>query len=61
MEQLPVQMLPAVQHVIFGIFNLAIPNIIAWGILIIAFLLAVFSRVPHVFEPSDEKPGEGQP
>jgi hypothetical protein len=61
MEQLPVQMLPAVQHVIFGIFNLAIPNIIAWGILIIAFLLAVFSRVPHVFEPSDEKSGEGQP
>jgi hypothetical protein len=60
MVQLPVQMLPAVQHIIFGIFNLAIPNIIAWGILVIVFILAVWSRAPHVFEPADEKPGEGQ-
>lgn len=50
MEQLPAQMLPTVRHVIFWVFNLAIPNIIAWLGLIIIFFVAAWARLPKLFE-----------
>ncbi len=50
MIQLPVQRLPAVPHVVFGIFNLAIPNIVAWGVVIIAFVASIWLRLPDAIE-----------
>jgi hypothetical protein len=55
MEPLPAQLLPAVPHVVFRIFNLAIPNLIAWGTVVVAFSLAVFARLPKFFEPPENK------
>jgi len=51
MELLPTQMLPAVPHVVFGIFDLAIPNLFAWGVSIAVFFLAAWGRLPRIFEP----------
>lgn len=47
MNQLPAQGLPAVPHVVFGIFNLAIPNIVAWGVVIIVFVASIWLRLPE--------------
>ena len=49
MDRLPPEMLPAVPHATFLIFNLAIPNIIAWGTVIIIFLVAAWLRLPKIF------------
>ena len=54
MEPLPAQTLSAVPHVVFWIFNLAIPNILAWAALIIIFLAAAWVRLPRVFEPNSQ-------
>jgi hypothetical protein len=51
MEPLPPELLPTVPHVVFGIFDLAIPNIVAWGVVIAAVLLAAWVRLPKFFEP----------
>jgi hypothetical protein len=53
MEQLPTPLLPAVPHVVFGIFDLAIPNIIAWAMVIVVFLSAAWLRLPGIFESED--------
>lgn len=50
-EQLPTQMLPAVPHIAFAIFNLAIPNIVAWLTLVVIFFVATWARLPGFFEP----------
>jgi hypothetical protein len=50
MEPLPPQMLPAVRHVTFGIFNLAVPNVMAWLTLTGAFFAAAWARLPRIFE-----------
>lgn len=54
MEPLPPQMLPAVPHVTFGIFNLAIPNIVAWLTLVVVFFVAAWVRLPKIFEAGSE-------
>jgi len=51
MEPLPPELLRAVPHIAFGIFNLAIPNIIVWLVLIFVFAVAVWARRPKIFEP----------
>ncbi|MCL4511935.1 MAG: hypothetical protein M1470_12815 [Bacteroidetes bacterium] len=43
-------LLPAVPHVVFGIFNIAIPNIIAWSIVVVVLLIGAWMRLPKVFE-----------
>ena len=48
---LPPDLLPAVPHVTFGIFNLAIPNIIAWLAVVVIFIGAAWLRLPRFFEP----------
>jgi len=55
MEPLPAQLLPATAHVVFGIFNLAIPNILAWVALIIVFFVAAWMRLPRIFDPDGEE------
>jgi hypothetical protein len=49
MNLLPPEMLSTVPHVTFSIFNLAIPNIIAWVIVIAVFFVAVWLRLPKIF------------
>jgi len=46
MEPLTTQSLPAVPHVVFGIFNLAIPNIVAWAVLVMVFVVSAWLRLP---------------
>jgi len=53
-EYLPTQLLPAVPHVVFGVFDLALPNIVAWGLVDITFLLAAWLRLPRFLESSEE-------
>ena len=53
MDVLPTQLLPAVPHIEFSIFNLAIPNLAAWGALIFAFGVAAWLRLPSFFEPRE--------
>lgn len=50
MEQLPTQLLPAVPHIILGIFDLAIPDLMAWIMIIVFFLMAAWARLPKFFE-----------
>lgn len=59
MSDLTLQTLPAVPHVVFGIFNLAIPNIIFWGLVILLFAGAAWARLPKFIERSSRpEPGE---
>jgi hypothetical protein len=53
MNPLPPEMLPPVQHVIFGIFNLAVPNILAWIIVVMVLFIAAWVRLPKIFEPAE--------
>jgi len=55
MDPLPAQMLPAVPHITFGIFNLAVPNIIAWGSIALIFAIALWVRIPNLFKPGPER------
>jgi hypothetical protein len=54
MEPLPAQALPAVPHVIFSVFNLAIPNIAAWVLVFAGVLVAARLRLPRFFEPGSQ-------
>jgi hypothetical protein len=49
MDLLPPEILSTVPHVTFSIFNLAIPNIIAWAAVIVIFFVAVWLRLPKIF------------
>jgi hypothetical protein len=40
-----------VSHITFSIFNLAIPNIIVWLVVIVIFIVAAWARMPRFFEP----------
>jgi hypothetical protein len=50
MEPLPPEALRTVPHIVFGVFNLAIPNIIVVAVLIFVFALACWARLPEVIE-----------
>jgi hypothetical protein len=52
-QQLPTQMLPAVSHFTFSIFNVAIPNLIMWAIVVVLFFAGAWSRLPRLFERPD--------
>ena len=54
LNELTTQTLPAVPHVIFGIFNLAIPNIIFWVIVIVVFAVSAWLRLPGFIEHSSK-------
>ena len=54
MSELTLQTLPAVPHVVFGIFNLAVPNIIFWALVILFFAGAVWGRLPKFIEHSSK-------
>jgi hypothetical protein len=50
-QPLPAQALPAVPHVSFSVFHLAIPNIVAWVLIFAIVLVAARLRLPKLFEP----------
>jgi hypothetical protein len=50
---LPTELLPTVPHIQFSIFNLAIPDIAVWAVLLSVFAVALWARLPRVFEPRD--------
>jgi len=50
-QPLPPQMLPAVPHVSFSIFNFAVPDIVAWLSVFVIVLLAAWIRLSGLFEP----------
>lgn len=50
MEPLPTQLLEAAPYVKFGIFNLTLPNIIAWLAAVVILFVAMWWRMPKVFE-----------
>ncbi len=52
MNEIATQTLPAVPHVVFGIFNLAIPNIIFWAVVILVFAVSAWLRLPRFIEHS---------
>ncbi|MCL5032122.1 MAG: hypothetical protein M1542_02585 [Thermotogae bacterium] len=52
---LPPSQLPAVPHLIFGIFNLSIPDLIAWVIVIGGFFFAAWLRLPKIFEGREKQ------
>jgi hypothetical protein len=58
MEPLPPEALRAVPHVAFSVFNLAIPNIVVWGVLILGLVVAAWARLPKIFEAGSERGGE---
>jgi hypothetical protein len=41
---------PAVSHVVFGIFNLAWPNIIFWAVGLVIFTMGIYARMPEFME-----------
>lgn len=51
MERLAPELLRTVPHVAFSVFNLAIPNIIAWAALIFILIVAAWARLPRIFGP----------
>ena len=51
MQLLPPQTLPVVPSVSFGVFHLAIPNIVAWVLVLVIVVVAAWMRLPKVFEP----------
>ena len=50
MPPLPPETLPIVPYFTFFVFNIAIPNLIAVIVIIIVFFIAVWARIPKIFE-----------
>lgn len=46
MQDLNLETLPAVPHIVFGIFNLAIPNLIFWLAVVVIFFAGCWARIP---------------
>ena len=53
---LPPEALPAVPHIVFSFFNLAVPDLIALVVVIVLFVAAICARLPRFFEPPEESP-----
>ena len=49
-QELPTQLLPAVPHITAGIFNIAVPNLIAWILVVVIFFAGAWVRLPRFFE-----------
>jgi hypothetical protein len=55
---LPPETLPAVPHIVFSFFNLAVPDLVAVVVVFVLFVAASWARLPRFFEPPEEGPGE---
>jgi hypothetical protein len=59
-DQLALMTKPAVPHVVFGIFNLAWPNIAFWAMVIIVFAAAAWARMPAFMESDSASRQRGE-
>jgi hypothetical protein len=61
-DQLALMTKPAVPHVVFGIFNLAWPNIAFWALVVVVFGLAAWARMPAFMESdaASRRGGDGR-
>lgn len=59
-DKLAIMTQPAVSHVVFGWFNLSLPNVVLWVAAIIVFFLFAWVRVPLVMEADAKSRREGQ-
>lgn len=50
LKSLPIMHQPAVAHVVFGIFNLAWPNIVFWAAGLVIFSVGAYARMPEFME-----------
>jgi hypothetical protein len=53
---LPPEALPAVPHIVFSFFNVAVPDLIALVVVIVLFVVGSWARLPRFFEPPEESP-----
>ncbi len=58
MESVGSQVLPAVNHIRFLIFDWSVPNIIIGAIVIVVFFLAAWARLPKWIERGRDRHGE---
>lgn len=61
MQNLIIETLPVVPHVVFGIFDLAIPDLIFWVAVIFAFFAGCWARIPNFMTgdtPEDRSTGK---
>jgi hypothetical protein len=56
-QELPTQALSAVPHFAFSIFNVGVPNLIFWGLVVVAFFAAAWLRLPRLFEGREKTAG----
>lgn len=50
MNALTLMHAPPVPHVVFGIFNLAWPDIAFWAVGIVIFAIGAYARIPEFME-----------
>ena len=60
MTPLPPAALPSVSFITFSIFNWTIPDMIAWGSVIVLFVVFAVLRLPKVFESREDEKQEGK-
>lgn len=60
MQAVGSQLLPAVQHIKFLIFDWSVPNLIMGAILIVAFFAAAWARLPKWIERGHERDEESK-
>ena len=53
MQNLTIETLPVVPHIVFGIFNQAIPNLIFWVAVSVAFFAGCWARMPNFMAHGD--------
>jgi hypothetical protein len=53
--ELPAQLLAAVTHFEYGLFNVALPNAVVILLLIPVFFGAAWLRLPHIFESASHE------
>ncbi len=56
MQNLTVENLPAVPHVVFGVFNLAVPDLLFWIAVIVVFFVGCWARMPKFMEHGSSAP-----
>lgn len=53
MQNLIIETLPVVPHIVFGIFDLAIPDLIFWVAVLFAFFAGCWARMPNFMTHGD--------
>jgi hypothetical protein len=58
MEDLAAQALPTVPHLSFSIFNISVPNLIVWGVIIVILVVGAWARLPRFMERGRGRDGD---